>query len=69
MRGGWRPGRRWRGAARLRLELDAMHAARRTVLDQADGMDSELLHAIKEEFNYEEGRLRRSLGEAEHAPG
>jgi len=58
-----------RRAARLRLELDAMHAARRTVLDQADGMDAELLHAIEEEFDYEEGRLRRSLGEAEHAPG
>ena len=58
-----------RRAARLRLELDAMDAARRTVLDQADHMDAELLHAIEEEFDYEEGRLRRSLGEAEHAPG
>ncbi len=58
-----------RRAARLRLELDAMHAARRTVLDQAERMDAELLQAIEEEFDYEEGRLRRSLGEAEHAPG
>ena len=58
-----------RRAARLRLELDAVHAARRTVLDRAETMDAELLHAIEEEFDYEEGRLRRSLGEAEHAPG
>jgi CPA1 family monovalent cation:H+ antiporter len=57
-----------RRAARLRLELDAMDAARRTVLDRADRMDAELLHAIEEEFDYEEGRLRRSLGEAEHTP-
>ena len=32
-------------------------------------LDAELLQAIQEEFDYEEGRLRRSLGEAEHAPG
>ena len=58
-----------RRVARLRLELDAMQAARRTVLDRANTIDAELLHAIEEEFDYEEGRLRRSLGEMQEEPG
>ena len=56
-----------RRTARIRLELDAMEAARHSVLDQAHTLDTELLQAIEEEFDFEEGRLRRSLGEAEHA--
>ena len=58
-----------RRIARLRLELDAVQAARRTVLAQADTMDAELLHAIEAEFDFEEGRLHRSLGEAAHGNG
>lgn len=58
-----------RRAAKLRLELEAVQAARRSVLDQAHTLDSKLLQAIEEEFDFEEGRLHRSLGEAEHARG
>ncbi len=58
-----------RRTARLRLELDAVQAARRSVLDQADTLDAELLHAIEAEFDFEEGRLLRSLGVSEHARG
>lgn len=56
-----------RTRARLELELEAVQAARRAVLDRAPALDGELLQAIEEEFDFEEGRLRRALGEAENA--
>ena len=40
-----------------------------SVLDRAAGLDGELLQAIEEEFDFEEGRLRRALGEADAAHG
>jgi monovalent cation/hydrogen antiporter len=53
--------------ARLHLELDAIVAARRAVLDRAGTLDGELLQAIEEEIDFEEGRLRRALsGAAQH---
>ena len=53
-----------RRGARLQLELDAIHAARRAVLDQAHALDSEQLQAIEEEYDFEEGRLTRALHDA-----
>ena len=46
--------------ARLQLELDAVHAARRAVLDRGHLLDGEELQAIEEEFDFEENRLTRS---------
>ena len=51
-----------RRVARLELELQAMDAARRAVLDRGHTLDGEFLQAIEEEFDFEEGRLRRALG-------
>ena len=53
-----------RRQARLQLELDAVHAARRTVLDHASALDTEQLQAIVEEYDFEEGRLTRALQDA-----
>ena len=55
-----------RRTARLELELDAIHAARRAVLDHARALDSEQLQAIEEEYDFEEGRLNRALQEGGH---
>ncbi|RYC33025.1 Na+/H+ antiporter [Lichenibacterium minor] len=51
-----------RREARLQLELSAAHAARRAVLDRAGTIDGELLQSLEEEFDFDEGRLRRALG-------
>ncbi len=56
-----------RREARLRLELSAAHAARRAVLDRAGTIDGELLQSLEEEFDFDESRLRRSLGGEGHA--
>lgn len=58
-----------RRQARLHLELDAIHAARRTVLDQAGTLDTEQLQAIEEEYDFEEGRLTRALQDTAHSRG
>ena len=55
-----------RRTARLQLELDAVHAARRAVLDHARVLDSEQLQAIEEEYDFEEGRLNRALHDPAH---
>lgn len=46
--------------ARARLELDAVAAARRAVLDRGYLLDGEELQSIEEEFDFEENRLARS---------
>ncbi len=48
--------------ARTRLELEAVHASRRAVLDRGHLLDGEELQMIEEEFDFEENRLARFLG-------
>ena len=55
-----------RRAAQLNLELDAALAARRAVLDRSGSIDGELLQALEEEFDFEEGRIRRALEGSGH---
>ena len=55
-----------RRRAQLSLELDAALAARRAVLDRSASIDGELLQALEEEFDFEEGRIRRALDGAGH---
>ncbi len=57
-----------RNAARLRLEREAVQAARVAVLERARTIDGEVLQSIIEEFDFEEGRLDRALGHP-HQPG
>ncbi len=47
--------------ARVELELEAVQAARRAVLDREHLLDGEELQAIEEEFDFEENRLSRTL--------
>ncbi len=51
-----------RQPARLRLELDAVRAARDATLRHADRLGGELLQELVEELDFEEGRLARALG-------
>jgi monovalent cation/hydrogen antiporter len=57
-----------RNTARLRLEREAVQAARGAVLECARTVDGEVLQSIIEEFDFEEGRLDRALGDP-HQPG
>ena len=51
-----------RQPARLRLELDAVRAARTAMLRHAGQVDGELMQDMIEELDFEEGRLFRALG-------
>ena len=51
-----------RQPARLRLEIDAVRAAREAMLAHADRLGGELMQEMVEELDFEEGRLFRALG-------